>query len=873
MRVEDQCKRGRRGRRKDGAKLFAVVLAVLLLPPIPLSAQTGARRPPEKAPRRLLPARPAAVGMSARNLARIDEAIADSIKRKEMPGAVVLVGRQGRIVYRKAFGNRAVEPKIEPMTLDTIFDLASLTKVVATATSVMMLVEQGKLKLSDPVSRYIPEFAQAGKEKVTVEQLLTHRAGFVPDNSIHDYENGPQEAMQRIYELKPDYEPGSRFLYSDVGYIVAAEIVRRVTGKPIDQFATENLFKPLGLKHTSFYRFPFDTANPDPSDAEGDSGKEPLVTGEARGYRPAIQKTNPRHRPESAQKIAPTEKRVGRKGDESGFMRGEVHDPRAYLLGGVAGHAGLFSTADDLAVFCQMILNGGVYNGARLLGPYTVERMTMPRGVPVSELRGIGWDVGTSFSTNRGDLFPAGTFGHTGFTGTSMWIDPASETFVVFLSNRVHPNGKGDVARVRSLVASIVAGAIVAPPYAPLFDNIADPSYYQAPPAVPSPRRTIIERVHPVLNGIDVLERDGFKQLAGRHIGLITNHTGRNREGKSTIDVLAAAKNLKLVTLFAPEHGLRGLVDEFVGNSKDEKTGLTVYSLYDSKTRRPDDDMLKGIDTLVFDIQDIGARFYTYITTGGYAMEEAARRGIKFVVLDRPNPINGVDVEGPVAEEELTRNSFIAYHTTPVRHGMTVGELMTMVNAEKKINADLTVIKASGWRRADYFDSTGLTWVNPSPNMRSLTQALLYPGIGLLETTNLSVGRGTDTPFEILGAPWLDGGRLAEAVNGAGLAGVRAVPVRFTPKSSKFAGEECGGINLIITDRAAFRPVAAGIEIAYQLHGLYPTVWKVDDYLRLLVNRPVLQALKDGKAPHEIAALWQPGLTEFRRLRENYLLY
>ena len=283
--------------------------------------------------------------------------------------------------------------------------------------------------------------------------------------------------------------------------------------------------------------------------------------------------------------------------------------------------------------------------------------------------------------------------------------------------------------------------------------------------------------------------------------------------------------------------------------------------------------MLKGIDTLVFDIQDIGARFYTYITTCGYAMEEAAKRGIKFVILDRPNPIGGVDIEGPVADEELTRNSFIAYHTTPVRHGMTVGELMTMVNAEKKINADLTVIKAAGWRRADFFDATNLTWVNPSPNMRSLTQAVLYPGIGLLETTNLSVGRGTDTPFEIIGAPWLDGVRLAEALNGAGLAGARFVPIRFTPKSSKFAGEECGGINIIVTDRAAFRPVVTGIEIAYQLHKAYPAVWEVDDYLRLLVSRSTLQALKDGKAPHEIIAVWQAGLVEFRRRREAYLLY
>ena len=773
-------------------------------------------------------ASPESVGMSSNRLAQIDAAILRAIEARQTPGAVALVARRGRVVYRKAFGARAVEPAREPMTLDTIFDLASLTKVVATATSIMILVERGQLSLADPVALYIPEFGRFGKEKVTVEQLLTHRAGFVADNEMADYVGKSVKPLEKIYELQPAYEPGTRFVYSDVGFMVAAELVRRVSGKPLDQFARENIFAPLGMKDTNFL-------------------------------------------PAASARVAPTEMREGR------WMRGEVHDPRAYELGGVAGHAGLFSTADDLAAFCQMILGKGEYAGARILAPYSIERMVSAHSLPTSQMRGIGWDVNTSFSSNRGDLFPVGTFGHTGFTGTSIWIDPTSETFVVLLTNRVHPTGRGDVTRLRALVASIVAGSITAPPYGPVFDYLAAPPKLIESPRAAVTRSTPSGTLHPVMNGIDVLARDNFKQLEGRRVALITNHTGRDRAGRSTVDVLAGAKNLKLVALISPEHGLRGTEDALVSETaRDEKTGLPVYSIYAKNVRRPTREMLTDIDTLVFDIQDVGTRFYTYITTCVYAMEEAAKNKIRFVVLDRPDPINGYDVEGPVADEEFTTNpafSFTAAHAVPVRYGMTIGEFATLYNAERKVGAELTVIKMEGWRRGDYFDATALTWVNPSPNMRSLTQAVLYPGIGLLETTNISVGRGTDTPFEVVGAPWVDDARLAESLNRANLPGARFVPVRFTPKASKFAGEECRGVNIIITDRASFRPVAVGLEIAYYLNRLHSGVWKVEDYIRLLANRAVLAALKEGKTPSEIAAAWQAGLAEFARIRKKYLLY
>lgn len=791
--------------------------------------------------------------MSSQRLAKIDEAVLESIARKGTPGAVVLVARKGRIVYRKAFGDRAIEPKREAMTVDTIFDLASLTKIVATATSIMILIERGKVSLADPVALYVPEFGKNGKERITVEQLMTHRAGLPPDNEIADYVGKSIDPLQLIYDLRPSYEPGTRFVYSDVGFIVAAEIISRVSVKRLDVFASENIYERLGMNDTWFN-------NPELVKITRDRARSANLDFSDWGFAFI----------DRIERTAPTENREGR------WMRGEVHDPRAYEMGGVAGHAGLFSTADDLAIFCQMILNKGEYNGKRVLAPYSIERMVSAQTLPTSQMRGIGWDINTSYSSNRGDLFPVGTFGHTGFTGTSIWLDPASESFVVLLTNRVHPNGKGDVTRLRSFVASIVAGAITEPPHAPVLSHLNSPSTFIDAPRAVITRTVPSGPLHPVLTGIDVLERDGFKQLEGRRIGLITNHTGRDRAGRSTIDVLASAKNLKLVALFSPEHGLRGIEDSNVGDTRDQKTGLPVYSLYEKDRRRPSTDSLKDIDTLVFDIQDIGARFYTYTTTCGYAMEEAAKNKIRFVVLDRPNPINGYDIEGPVADRELTEQpsfSFTSYHPVPVRYGMTIGELAMLFNSERKIDADLTVIKMEGWRRADHFDGTALTWVNPSPNMRSLTEALLYPGIGLLETTNLSVGRGTDTPFELIGAPWLDGQKLAEALNRAGLAGVRFVPVKFTPKSSKFANEECSGVNVVVTDRGAFRPVATGVEIAYQLNLLHSGTWKVDDYIRLLANRAALAAVKEGKTASQIAATWQDGLAQFARIRQKYLLY
>ena len=526
------------------------------------------------------------------------------------------------------------------------------------------------------------------------------------------------------------------------------------------------------------------------------------------------------------------------------------------------------------------------------MSPQTIARMTQP--YVVSEdgaTRGLGWDINTSFSQNRGELFPLGSFGHTGFTGTSIWIDQTSETFVVFLSNRVHPDGKGDVTPLRARVSTIVASAIEDTPIEKWKE--AEARYNSAVAAQITKFKTGTQAPSPasggtplsgvaagsaafqsktVFNGIDVLEKNEFKDLEGKRIGLVTNHTGINLAGKSTIDVLFEAKNVKLVSLFAPEHGIRGELDtEKIDDTKDAKTGLPVYSLYKEGMRRPKPEMLIGIDAIVYDIQDVGTRFYTYTATLKNVMEEAAKAKIPVYVLDRPNPINGVDVEGPFAEED--KLAFIAAHTVPVRYGMTIGELGMMMNTERKIGADLRVIKMENWSRAMWFDETGQTWINPSPNMRSLNEATLYPGIGLLETTNVSVGRGTDTPFEILGAPWIDGPKLAKYLNERNLPGIRFVPIKFKPNASVFKDENLSGVNFVVTDRKAFKSVRTGIEIAVALRKLYPNDWQVNRYARLLVNGPILEAVRRGDTAQRIEELVRPMSAEFERRRAPYLLY
>src|SRR5271166_3639365 len=383
----------------------------------------------------------------------------------------------------------------------------------------------------------------------------------------------------------------------------------------------------------------------------------------------------------------------------------------------------------------------------------------------------------------------------------------------------------------------------------------------------PSSSKTHIGRVQ---TGLEILESEKFAALKGKRVGLITNHTGQDSQGRSTVELLAHAPGVHLVALFSPEHGIAGHADKKISSSNDPSTGLPVYSLY-GEHLRPTGEMLQGIDALVFDVQDAGVRFYTYTTTMGYCMEEAAKYGIKFYVLDRPNPITGDIVEGPMLDSEKT--SFVAYSPMPVRYGLTIGELAQLFNVENHINVELHVIRMKNWHRNYFFENTGIRWVPPSPNRRTRKGSILYPGLEVLQNAGVSVGRGTEAPFEEFGAPWMNGEEVAEVLNGRNLAGVRFVNQPYIPVSGLYAGQHCGGVGIRVTDRGAVRSIRVGLEIAELLQKKYPDHFDVTKTIVLLGNDATVEQLKAGTPPEQIIASWAADLAAFDQMRRKYFLY
>jgi len=744
--------------------------------------------------------------------ALLDQTVEQAIEEGRIPGAVLLVGHHGQIVHRKAYGKRALTPTAEAMTVDTIFDLASLTKVVATTSSLMKLFEQGKFRLNERVTQYLPEF-RGGKSDITIRNLLTHFSGEPPDLPLNPAWSGYQTGIHMAMLETPTAPPGTRFVYSDINFILLGELVHRLSGQMLSNYARQQIFLPLGMQETMF--------QPPAS----------LVP-----------------------RIAPTERLAG----SNSPLRGVVHDETSRYMGGVAGHAGLFSTADDLARFCQMMLGrGAALDGLRLLSPLTVEKFTTPQTPPDQPiLRGLGWDIDSPFSGNRGELFPIGSYGHTGFTGTSIWIDPVTDTYVILLTNSVHPSRRPAITGLRGKLATITASALgVDAPGVAL-------TGYNETISGPGLRREV-DRNGTTLTGLDVLAAENFRPLQGKRIGLITNPTGIDRTGRRNIDAMRAA-GVNLVALFSPEHGFAGAEDRSnINDTTDPSTGIPVFSLY-GKTMRPTPEMLRGIDALVFDIQDVGVHFYTYETTMAYAMESAAKAGISYFVLDRPNPITGVHVEGPLLDRELL--SFVGFFPLPLRHGMTMGELARMFNAENRIGAELTVVAMKDWQRGDWFDAGGLPWINPSPNMRSLNAALLYPGVAMVEyAKNYSVGRGTDAPFEQIGAEFIHGRELAAYLNGRQIPGVRMYATRLPPALE--------GVRFVITNRDAFDSARLGLEIAAALEKLYPGKFDLEANAKLIGSAEVMRALAAGDDPRDIQQKMVDGVTAFLKMREKYLLY
>ncbi len=753
----------------------------------------------------------AAAQMQPEVLPEIETAIRLAIVEGRLPGGVVWVERGGEH-YERAVGDRAVEPERETMTGDTIFDAASLTKVIATTTCVMKLVEQGKVEVDAPVARYLPEFVGENKERVTVRHLLMHTSGNKPGiatGGLASYEDGIARACQNPL----GDAPGTLIRYSDINFILLGEIVHRVSGKTLDEYAAVEVFRPLRMKDT--------------------------------GYRPAA---------ELRPRIAPTTRGTG---------RGVVHDPTASKMGGVAGHAGLFTTAGDLARFARMLLGGGELDGVRILQSETVTLMTSVQTPDtLAGRRGLGWDIDSGYSGPRGKWFPLGSYGHTGWTGGSLWIDPFSQSFVIFLSNRNHPTEAGNVLPLRHLLGTLAAESVRGFNFARVPGGLPPRPGTTAPPARASARAD-------VLTGLDVLVRDKFAPLRGLRIGLITNHTGIDRERRRNIDLLAKAEGVTLVALFSPEHGLRGRADGKVGDTRDEATGLPVWSLY-GEGRAPTPEQLAGLDALVFDIQDIGCRFYTYGSTLGESLGAAAKAKLRFFVLDRPNPIGAVLVDGPVRDGDA---SFTAWHDVPIRHGLTLGELAQMYNTERTLGADLTVVPCEGWTRDLWWDQTGLPWVNPSPNMRGLPAAILYPGVGLIEFCNVSVGRGTDRPFEQVGAPYIDDRAFAAALNAEALPGVGFIPVRFIPASSCFSGQDCGGVQIIVTDRDSLNPVEVGLALARTLQRQHPAEWKGERLAKLLVHPATEAGVRELWKIGAMKATWLPARESFAERRRKVLIY
>lgn len=824
---------------RQGRIAAAAVLGVVLLgAPGSGSAQGGS------APGQANGAASQAIDFSA-----VDRVIEEGIAAGKLPGAVLVVGHGGRVVYERAYGERAVEPRVEAMTTDTIFDMASLTKCLVTTTAVMQLYEQGKVGLDAPVAKYLPEFGVNGKSAVTVRELLTHTSGLPADVKLTDAWSGRAEGARRAMESGIETTPGTAFKYSDINFITLGVLVERISGERLEEYAQRHIFGPLAMTETRYLP---------PAEWVG--------------------------------RIAPTAYNDDKPMADGRLLRGTVHDPSTRRMGGVAGHAGVFSTAHDVSLFAQGLLDRLAGRPSAFpLRQGTVELMTTPEqsghlptdlaepvaGAAVTypsraghQVRGLGWDIDSSFSRPRGEVFPIGSFGHTGFTGTSLWMDPGSDTYVVLLANAIHPRGRPPISALRGAVATAVGRALK------LYEGRSGQTV--------SPR---------VLTGVDVLEATQFgalREAAQRHggrlrMGLLTNQTGLDRAGRRTIDVLktGAAKavaGVELVTLFSPEHGIAGVKDSTeIGNSRDAATGLPVISLYGLKDadRRPKVEDLKRLDAVVVDLQDAGVRFYTYESVLGYFVEAAAKAGIELIVLDRPALIGGVSVQGPMSDAGA--ESYTDYMPMPVRHGMTMGELARFDNGEKALGAKVAVVPMQGWGRSEFFDETGVPWVNPSPNLRSEEAAVLYPGVAFLEGTDASVGRGTATPFSVFGAAWMKGADVAAALNARAIAGVRFEAARLAVAEDgnryPFHGQTVDGVRAVVMDRLALDSPEMGVELIAVLRQMYPEQFGWRKASRLIANAATMAAIERGDDPRVIAKGWEAGLKEFEARRAGYLIY
>ena len=868
------------------------------------------------------------------------------------------------------------------MTEDTIFDMASLTKDLATATAVMQLYEQGKFQFDDPIEKYLPAFNpdhDPTRAKVTLRMLLTHTSGEGPDVSLKDpwglATPDKTEGFRRALTAPLDNPPAAKFLYSDINFILLGDLVETLSGQPEDVYARDHIFKPLGMTETRY--LPLAKAC-GPHKVVGAAIEwAPTPPGRiAYACPPGDWSTS------LLPRIAPTTHDDEAKADPTTnphfdiLTRGTVHDPTTRRMGGVAGHAGVFSTAHDISLYASALLEKLLHNtGPFPLKQSTLQLMTQPEqpghnpsqipaaqaanddaikagdppaapglaphypAIKGQDLRGYGWDIDTAFSKPRGMIFPIGSFGHTGFTGTTLWMDPTSDTYVVLLSNAVHPRGNTPISNLRGQVATAAAKALhldftreLKNGYRTQLQSIRDQLNCGQPnvncdPVVRKPElkiesiSTTATLSTPTLTGIDILEQTKAAALhvlstsadGSLNIGLLTNQNGLDSQGHRTIDYLAslAPTKIHLTTLFSPEHGITGHLDQTsISSETDPVTGLHVTSLYGAHDadRRPTHDQLKDLDAVVIDLQDAGVPFWTYESVLGYFLEAAGhevhdyQHNLNIIVLDRPNPVGGLAVQGPMVDPDKT--SYVAYMPIPIRHGLTYGELAQYINKAKHLEAPLAVITMQNWRRSMFWQDTHLPWVNPSPNLRSAEAAILYPALGLIESTNISVGRGTTHPFSFFGAgtpsqkptistatgglatesgakepqkPWFVAKTVADALTARHIPGVT-----FTPATEAiiedanhypFHGQTIEAVHVTATDPAILDTPELGVEILAVLHRLYPAQFHLDRAKTLLCNQSTLDAITRGDDPRTIAASWTPALDDFKAARTAILLY
>jgi SSS family transporter len=936
--------------------------------------------------------------------------ITNAIAAHKLPGAVVLIGHNNHIVFEQAYGVRKVagEPSpqqgpdgqpdlsAEPMTEDTIFDMASLSKCLSTATAIMQLYEAGKItSFDDPIEKYLPLFNpqhDPARASVTLRMLLTHTSGEAPDVDLKDswglIAPDRDEGLRLALTTPLKAAPGSTFEYSDINFILLGYLVEVLSGQPLDVYAHDHIFYPLSMTDTRY--LPLNEWC-GPAQRLGSAMTIPDKPWPYEQRMDCLHHPDPRRSPTTVliPRIAPTahdnEGTAATNPDFDHLLRGTVHDPTTRRMGGVAGHAGVFSTAQNLSRFAQTLLDKLTRDtGSFPLKQSTLQLMTNPEqpghnpnqiaaantaeqsainnepGAPSSptapssakvgpptipglaphypaikdqNLRGFGWDIDTAFSKPRGMLFPIGSFGHTGFTGTSLWMDPASNTYVILLANAIHPRGNPPISTLRGQIATAAAQALslystqtlssrpdpehsegaVERPVGSTANATTNPVTIEARPDCNQPNVFCDPtKISNTLTGIDVLEQTHFAALTNlHHIGLLTNQSGLDHTGRRTIDILNAlpTTHYSLTTLFSPEHGINGALDQSnIASTTDPTTHLPVISLYGAHDadRRPTHDQLKDLDAVVIDLQDAGVRFWTYEAAVGYFLEAASteqtqyHHDLQIILLDRPNLIGGTQTQGPVSDPGT--ESYVNYMPLPIRHGLTLGELARYIVGTKHLSTNLTVIPMQHWHRTDYFTGTGLPWINPSPNLRSPEAAILYPALGLIETTNLSVGRGTAHPFSLFGAgvspqkpgapsspmasssakvgsqdAWFDAEAVAAALTARNIPGATFTastePIADDANHYPFHGQTIPAVEVSLTDPTHADTPELGIEILSVLHRLYPTQFHLEKSMTLLCNRATLDALQRGDDPRAIAATWQSNIQSFKQATNPYLLY